>query len=51
MAKDHAGTDWLVITTFVDDPVYLQTRWITSLNFKKEASGAKWDPTGCSSRW
>ena len=51
MAKDHAGTQWLVVTTFVDDPVYLQTRWITSLNFKKEPNGAKWDPTPCSSRW
>jgi len=51
MAKDHAGAQWLVITTFVDDPVYLQTRWITSLNFKKEANGAKWEPTACSTRW
>src|SRR6266853_4917673 len=49
--KDHAGTDWLVITTFVDDPTYLQSRWITSLNFKKETNGGKWDPTPCSPRW
>jgi hypothetical protein len=49
--KDRAGAEWLVITTFVDDPTYLQTRWITSLNFKKEANAAKWDPTPCSSRW
>ena len=51
VAKDHAGTEWLVITTFVDDPTYLQMRWITSLNFKKEANGARWDPTPCSTRW
>ena len=51
VAKDHAGTEWLVITTFVDDPTYLQMRWITSLNFKKEVNGAKWDPTACSTRW
>jgi hypothetical protein len=51
LMKDHAGTDWIVITTFVDDPTYLQNRWITSLNFKKEANGAKWDPTPCSTRW
>jgi len=49
--KDQAGTEWLVITTFVDDPTYLQSRWITSLNFKKEANGGKWDPTPCSSKW
>jgi hypothetical protein len=51
MMKDHAGAEWLVITTFVDDPTYLQNRWITSLNFKKEANGSKWDPTPCSTRW
>jgi len=51
MVKDHAGTEWIVITTFVDDPTYLQTRWITSLNFKREPNGAKWDPTPCSTRW
>ena len=49
--KDHAGTEWLVVTAFVDDPTYLQTRWITSLTFKREADGARWDPTPCSPRW
>ena len=48
--KDRAGAEWLVITTFVDDPAFLQVRWITSLNFKREANGAKWDPTPCSAR-
>jgi len=51
LMKDHSGTEWLVITTFVDDPTYLQNRWITSLNFKKEANGSKWDPTPCNTRW
>jgi len=49
--KERNGDQWLVITTLVDDPKYLQLPWVTSPNFKKEASGAKWDPTPCSARW
>jgi hypothetical protein len=51
LSPEHNGEQWLVITTIVTDPQYLQTPWITSLHFRKEASGAKWDPTPCSSRW
>jgi hypothetical protein len=46
-----AGEQWLTITTLVDDPVYLQEQWIVALHFKKEADGAKWDPSACSARW
>jgi hypothetical protein len=42
------GTQYLVVTSVVDDPVNLQLPWITSLNFKKETDGSKWDPTPCS---
>jgi hypothetical protein len=42
------GEQWLVITTVVEDPTYLRIPWITSLNFKKEPNGSKWDPTPCS---
>jgi hypothetical protein len=49
--KEQNGDQWLVITTLVDDPVYLQEQWVTALHFKKEPNGAKWDPTPCSSRW
>ena len=45
------GESWLIITSIVHDPQYLQTDWITSLNFKKEANAAKWDPTPCSATW
>jgi hypothetical protein len=45
------GEQWIVITTIVDDAQYLQTPWLTSLHFKKEADGSKWDPQPCSSRW
>ncbi len=49
--QDPAGNQWLTITTLVDDPVYLQEQWVTALHFKKEANGAKWDPSACSARW
>jgi len=45
------GERWIVITSIVHDPANLQTDWITSLNFKKEANAAKWDPTPCSTTW
>jgi hypothetical protein len=51
LSKERNGDQWLVITTVVHDPVNLQTDYITSPNFKKEADGAKWDPTPCSARW
>jgi hypothetical protein len=45
------GDQWLVITNVVNDPANLQIPFTTALNFKKEPSGAKWDPTPCSARW
>jgi hypothetical protein len=38
---------WLIVTTFVDDPKYLTERLMVSSNFKHEASGAKWAPKAC----
>jgi hypothetical protein len=45
------GDLWVVITTLVSDPKYLQRDWMTSLNFKKEPDGSKWDPAPCSAAW
>ncbi len=45
------GDQYLVDTNVVDDPVYLQTPWITSLHFKKEKDGSKWDPSTCDARF
>jgi hypothetical protein len=47
----HKKEQYLVVTTVVNDPLYLQVDWITSLNFKKEPDGSKWDPQPCSARW
>jgi hypothetical protein len=45
------GDQYLVDTNLVDDPVYLQTPWITALHFKKEQDGSKWDPSPCDARF
>jgi hypothetical protein len=45
------GDRWLVVTTVVHDPMYLYQDWITSLHFKNEPDGRKWDPQTCSARW
>jgi hypothetical protein len=47
----RTGDPLLVITSVVHDPENLQTDWLTSLNFRKEPDGAKWDPTPCSTTW
>lgn len=47
LLRQPTGEQWIVITTVVEDPTYLTRTWITSLNFKKEANGAKWDPSAC----
>ena len=39
--------EWLVVTTIVSDPKYLNQDFVTSTHFKKEANGAKWSPAPC----
>jgi len=48
--KETNGDEWLIVTTILDDPKYLNQRFITSTHFKKEPGDAKWNPTPCSSR-
>ena len=45
------GGELLLVTTIVEDPVYLNAPYVTSPHFKKESDGSKWDPTPCSSTW
>jgi hypothetical protein len=39
--------DWFVVTTIVEDPLYLTQPFITSSNFKKEPDDAKFRPVPC----
>jgi hypothetical protein len=45
------GSRLLLVTTTVEDPVYLTGPYVVSPHFKKEPDGSKWDPTPCSSTW
>jgi hypothetical protein len=41
------GDEWLVVTTIVADPTYLNQDFVTSTHFKKEADNSKWAPAAC----
>jgi hypothetical protein len=41
------GTDWLVVTSTVDDPENLYEPYITSTQFKREGDRGGWQPKQC----
>jgi hypothetical protein len=41
------GDQWLLVTTIVNDPRYLNGPYVTTYPFKKIADRAGWDPTPC----
>ena len=41
------GDEWLHVVTIVEDPQYLNNRFIVSSHFKKVPDGSGWDPTPC----
>jgi hypothetical protein len=43
------GAEWFVVTTAVDAPEYLVTRFVTSSHFRREAEASKWNPRPCKS--
>lgn len=44
------GDSWLIVTTIVDDPMYLNQPFITSTHFKKQNDQSGWNPTPCTAR-
>jgi hypothetical protein len=44
------GGSWLIVTTIVNDPVYLNQEFITSTHFKSEPDGKRWSPQPCAAR-
>ena len=48
--NEDNGDTWLIVTTIVEDPQYLQQPFVTSTHFKKQADAAKWNPTDCTSK-
>jgi len=49
--REPEGDTWMIVTSVVEDPVYLDNPWIITAQFKKQADATGWDPTPCSSRW
>src|SRR5206468_3786554 len=39
------GESWLVVTSIVDDPTYLNQPFVTSAHFRKENDQSRWNPT------
>jgi len=44
------GDEWFMVTTVVEDPVYLAIPFVTTSNFKKLPDASGWDPAPCSAR-
>ena len=49
--KEPNDETWMIVTTVVEDPVYLDMPLILNGQFKKQADASGWDPTPCSTKW
>jgi hypothetical protein len=45
--NEENGDSWLIVTTIVEDPQYLNARFVTSSHFKKAPDDSPWRPTPC----
>ncbi|MDG2089866.1 MAG: hypothetical protein P8J61_01975 [Gammaproteobacteria bacterium] len=41
------GEEWFVVTTIVDDPMYLFQPYVTTSHFRRELDNSKWSPSDC----
>ena len=46
--RESDGTEWLIVTTIVRDPMNLIVDHITSSNFRRESDDSSWSPRPCS---
>jgi hypothetical protein len=49
--QEKNGDVMMFVTAVVEDPTYLDSRYVVISHFKREPDGSKWDPTPCSARW
>jgi hypothetical protein len=47
---DRNGQEYLVVTTMVDDPQYLQQPYVKTYEFKREADASGFSPTPCAAK-
>ena len=50
VVKEANGDTYLVLTSTVEDPMYLTQPMITAAHFKKQADAAGWNPAACAVR-
>lgn len=50
LSKEANGDQWLIVTTLVDDPQYLNRSFQRSTHFKRLPDASGWDPSPCSAR-
>ena len=50
LTKESNGDQWLIVVAVVEDPQFLNGRFVRSIHFKKIADGSEWKPTSCSAR-
>jgi hypothetical protein len=48
--KDDDGSEYLAITSMLDDSQYLAQPWVRTNQFRKQADSKGWNPTPCSAR-
>jgi hypothetical protein len=48
--KDDDGSEYLAITSMLDDSQYLVQPWVRTNQFRKQADAKGWNPTPCSAR-
>jgi hypothetical protein len=44
------GSTWFMVTTVVEDPVYLAVPFVTTSHFKKQQDASGWHPEPCTAR-
>lgn len=44
---EHSGNEYLTVLSIVRDPVYLNSDFVTSSQFRKEADDSNWNPSPC----
>ncbi len=49
--QEPNGDMWMIVTTTVEDPAYLDQPLILTAEFKKQADATGWEPTPCSAKW
>jgi hypothetical protein len=49
--REPDGEMWMIVTTIVEDPVFLENPLILTAQFKKQSDASGWEPTPCSARW